>query len=263
MRAVVDHLRGVELVEHDARPRHPPLCGTPVGREAVDHDALDARPYRRAHQGEAQFGSGLAAIFHEFEHLATLGIGEHGVIAEHAPKSALIEIDDARKLPRWAGQFIASARIESLDDSVARYLLRRSDPRERLVNRSLEQTLSKPRRDRSSRGYLWVALPAGAPAVPAPEPPLVPQQHGRIAARPVADASEVALVTGDIEGPAVEARGDSDRSHLDLEPSVDDLRIDDPKPVRSSGTRIASTEGPPFFDGLVNEEAKEASLQFS
>jgi len=41
----------------------------------------------------------------------------------------------------------------------------------------------------------------------------VPQQHGRIAARPLADASEVALVTGDIEGPAVRhARIRTDRT---------------------------------------------------
>jgi hypothetical protein len=35
------------------------------------------------------------------------------------------------------------------------------------------------------------------------------------------------------------------------------------KPSRSRGTRIASTEGPPFFDGLVTEEVREAPLQFS
>jgi hypothetical protein len=35
------------------------------------------------------------------------------------------------------------------------------------------------------------------------------------------------------------------------------------KPSRARGTRIASTEGPPFFDGLVTEEVREAPLQFS
>jgi hypothetical protein len=91
----------------------------------------------------------------------------------------------------------------------------------------------------------------------------VPQQHGRIAAGAVADASDVALVTRDVERSTVVARRATGRSHLDLDGPVDDLRIDDSKPSRARGTRIASTEGPPFFDGLVTEEVREAPLRFS
>src|SRR5665809_172283 len=60
--AVVDHPQSGELVEHHARSSHPLLCGAPIGHEAVDHDALDARPHAMAHKGETQLRSCLAAI---------------------------------------------------------------------------------------------------------------------------------------------------------------------------------------------------------
>src|SRR5665809_118030 len=111
---------------------------------------------------------------------------------------------------------------------------------ERLFHRSHEEMLPEPIGDRSAARDLRVAITAGAVAVAAPEPPLVPQQHRRITARAITDATKAALVTGDIEGSAVVARGSAGRTHLDLERAVNDLGIDDQKPLRSRGTRIAS-----------------------
>jgi hypothetical protein len=54
----------------------------------------------------------------------------------------------------------------------------------------------------------------------------VPQQDGRIGARPVADPADVALVTGDVERSAVVTHRSVGRLHLDLERPVDDLRSD-------------------------------------
>lgn len=186
------------------------------------------------------------------------------MIAEHAPEGALVEIDDARKPPRWAGQFVASVRIESFDDSVARYLLRRSDPPERLVNRSLEQTLSKPRRDRSALGYLWVALPCrcvGSPCTGTSAGATATRSDSRTPARGCGGGC-----AGDRRHRGTRSGGTRGFGPIAPRPRAFRLTTSESmtsKPVRSSGTRIASTEGPPFFDGLVTEETKEASLQFS
>jgi hypothetical protein len=122
-------------------------------------------------------------------------------------------------------EFVGSVRVEGFNDSVAGDLLGPGDPREGFAHGSLEQMLSEPIGDRSAPGDLRVTFPGRAAAVPAPEPPLVPEQDGRIAARPVADSADIALVTGDVEGSAVVTRRSVGRSHLNLERPVDDLRI--------------------------------------
>jgi hypothetical protein len=116
-------------------------------------------------------------------------------------------------------------------------------------------------------GNLGVPFPAGATAVAAPEPPLVPEQHGRIAASAVADPTDVALVTRNVERSTVMTRRGASRSHLDLERPVDQLRIDHLEAVEIEGDtdsiHLGASLGPPFFDGFVTEEAKEALLQLS
>jgi hypothetical protein len=46
---------------------------------------------------ENPLGGGLTALLDEFEHRAALGVREHGVVAEHAPEGALVDVDDPRE----------------------------------------------------------------------------------------------------------------------------------------------------------------------
>jgi hypothetical protein len=117
--------------------------------------------------------------------------------------------------------------VESLDHSIAGHLLGCSDPGEGFPHGSFEQMPSEPIGDRSPPGDLGVTLPAGTAAVPASEPALVPQQHGRIAVGAVTDASDVALVTRDVDRSTVVARRAASRSNVDLNTPVDDLRVND------------------------------------
>jgi hypothetical protein len=192
-------------------------------------------------------GRGLTAILDELEHDTPFRVREHGVVAEHAPEGALVEVDDSREPLRRCRELLGGVGVKRFDHSVAGHLLGCGNGREGFVHGSFEQMLPEPVGDRSAPGDLWVTFPEGVAAVPAPEPPLVPQQHGRVAASAIANASDVALVTRNIERSTVVARRAAGRSHLDLDAPVYELRIDDLEAVEGEGDADSIHRGASFL----------------
>jgi len=156
-------------------------------------------------------------------------------------------------------ELVQSMVLEGFGDPVVGHGLRGCNLGAWLAAGRLEQQTPEAMGHRASPGDLGMAFTTGASTVTAGEAALGPQEHDRIAAGAIADATQRSGMRGDIERSAMVTGGSERGTHLDLKHAVDHLTVADIEAVEVQRNTDTIAHGGLPSSGFVTEEAREAS----
>ena len=210
----------MELVDHDAGVGERLESRFEERDVAVDHERLDTGSDLGGQAEEQHFGGVLVAAVGDGEGPAGDRVEQHGLEHEAPPEGALVHRQHPRpaRVDRHPGE-----RVEGFDHPIGAHSVVGGDLAERAPARLVEELAAEAAGDRAGPVDGVVAFPAGAPAVPARPPALVPHQHRRPATGRVADPPGAAAMASHVGRSAVPARRRPRRTDVHLEHSLDEL----------------------------------------
>src|SRR5215213_9788101 len=151
-----------------------------------------------------------------------------------------------------------SVGVERFDDPIVRHAVDAGDVGEAAAACLVEQHTTEPVRRRSPARDLRMALSARPVTVAATDALLVPDEHRRVAARPVMQPPSVSAMTDDVERSAMEARGWERGLDVHLEHAVNEIGADDHEVVELQGHLDTLGHGvSPWLGCLVAAEPRK------